>query len=214
MQLVPDSDRGYNNLGGILQRLGRYGEAVRVFQESIKRQPSAQGFSNLGTCYYFLGRYREAASAFEKAVDLTPHDFTVARNLGDAYRWIPEEAKARAAYQQTIELCEDATRINPIDANAHMARATALAKLGRIQEARTAILRALELAPQYATTVYEAAVIANLAGSEDEAGARIEQALRLGYNPDDILRDPEFAKLKKSGRLSAIIAGFRSIPRN
>ena len=57
--------------------------------------------------------------------------------------------------------------------------------------------------------VYEAAVAANISGSEDDAAARLEQALRLGYNADDIERDPEFANLKKSGRLQRIVQAAR-----
>jgi Flp pilus assembly protein TadD len=109
-----------------------------------------------------------------------------------------------------VELCDEAIRINPADSRAHVTRASALAKLGREREARAAILRALEIEPQHASNLYEAATIANIAGSEEDALARLEQALRLGYNADDVLRDPEFANLKKSGRLDAVIAEHRS----
>jgi tetratricopeptide (TPR) repeat protein/predicted Ser/Thr protein kinase len=211
INLVPDSERGYNNLGGIYQRLGRYDEAIGVFQRSIQRNPSAQGYSNLGTCHYFLGQFREASFAYQKAVDLTPRHYVFQRNLGDACRWIPgERERARRAYERAVELCDEAIRINPADSRAHVTRASALAKLGRQREAHASILRALEIEPQHASNVYEAATIANIGGSEDDALARIEQALRLGYNADDMLRDPEFANLKKSGRLDAVIAEHRS----
>jgi tetratricopeptide (TPR) repeat protein len=91
-------------------------------------------------------------------------------------------------------------------------RASALAKLGKHRPAQAAILRAFELEPQAASNAYEAAVIAMLRGSEDDAIARLEQAIRLGYNLDDMMRDPEFENLRKSGRLQAIIAGKRSTP--
>ncbi|MFP5246493.1 MAG: hypothetical protein ACLGH0_07335, partial [Thermoanaerobaculia bacterium] len=68
--------------------------------------------------------------------------------------------------------------------------------------------------PQSGSNIYEAAVIANIAGSDDEAAARIEQALRLRQSPDAFLSDPEFANLKKSGRLQAIIQDFRSSNQN
>ncbi len=211
IDLVPDSERGYSNLGGIYQRIGRYDEAIGVFQRSIQRKPSAQAYSNLGTCHYFLGQFREASVAYQKAVDLTPRHYVFQRNLGDACRWIPgEEKRAQRAFERAVELCNEAIRINPADSRAHVTRASALAKLGREREARTAILRALEIEPQHASNVYEAATIANIGGSEDDALARIEQALRLGYNADDMLRDPELANLKKSGRLEAVIAEHRS----
>jgi serine/threonine-protein kinase len=211
VSLVPDNARGVNNLGGIYQRLGLYDKAVHVFSDSIRRVPSGQGYSNLGTCYYFLARYKDAAIAYEKAVQLSPHDYLYWRNLGDAYRWSPGQAeKAKHAYERAIELSNDAIRVNPNEARAHLSRGSALAKTGRVREARSAVLRAAELEPQYASNAYEAAVVANIAGSQDEAIAYLEQALRMGYNADNLLRDPEFANLTKSGRLQAVIAGFRS----
>jgi eukaryotic-like serine/threonine-protein kinase len=210
IDLVPDSERGYNNLGGIYQRIGRYDEAIEVFQRSIQRKPSAQAYSNLGTCHYFLGQFDAASAAYQKAVDLTPRHYVFQRNLGDACRWTGEQEQARRAYERAIELCDEAIRINPADSRAHVTRASALAKLGREREARTSILRALEIEPQHASNVYEAATIANIGGSEDDALARIEQALRLGYNADDMLRDPELANLKKNGRLQSVIAEHRS----
>ncbi len=210
--LVPDNERGYVNLGGTYLRLGRHDDAVRVFRQSIQRSPSGHAYSNLGTAYYFAGHYREAADAFEHATQHETH-YVYWRNLGDAYRWVPgSDAKARHAFERSIELCDEAIHVNPNDSTAYMTRASALAKLGRQREARTAILRALELEPQLASNVYEAAVIASLGGSDDDAVARLEQALRLGYNPDDMMRDPELANLRKSGRLQAIIAGNRSTP--
>lgn len=211
VELSPDNLRGYNNLGGIYQRLGRYDDAIRVFTDSIARNPSGQAYSNLGTCYYFTGRFQDAAAAFRKAVELVPHDFLYWRNLGDAYRWIPgEEANARRAYLRAIELARETIKVNPSDSNAHSSLAVALAKVGDPQNARAESLRALELDPKNAPLVYEAAVVANIANSQDEAAARLEQVLRLGHNPDDIRRDPEFANFVKSGRLDAIIQSFRS----
>ncbi len=215
VQLVPDNQRGYNNLGAMYQRLGRYEEAVRVFSQSVARSPSGQGYSNLGTCYYFLGRFAEAAAALEKAVELTPHDFLYWRNLGDAYRWTPgSEEKARQAFERSIALSEDAIRVNPSEALAYSSMASALAKLGRHREARAAMLRALEIDPRNASHVYEAAVIANIAGAHDDAVSRLEQVVRLGYNPVDVARDPEFANLLKSGRLDPIVRGSGSDQQN
>lgn len=211
VQLVPDNQRGYNNLGAMYQRLGQYEDAVRVFTQSIQREPSSQGYSNLGTCLYFLGRFPEAAKAFEKAVDLTPTDFWYWRNLGDAYRWIPgKQAEAKQAFDKTIELCSQAIRVNPGEVDAYTWMATALAKTGRKEEARRQILRALELEPRNLQALYEAAVIANISGAEDDATARLEQAVRLGYNPDDIARDPEFANFQKGDRLQGIVQAARA----
>jgi len=213
VRLVPDNERGSNNLGAMYIRVARYDDALRVFQDSIRRKPSSHAYSNMGTCYYFLGDFAKAATAFEKAVELVPGDYLYWRNLGDAYRWTPDgEAKARRAYERAIALCDQAVRLAPDDALAYVSRATSLAKTGRTREARAAIIRALELEPQNSGGTYEAAVIANIAGDEEEAITRLEQSLRLGHSGDEILRDPEFANLRKRGRLDAIIQAARSTP--
>jgi hypothetical protein len=49
-------------------------------------------------------------------------------------------------------------------------------------------------------------LIANIAGAPDESLARLEQAVRLGFNADDVRRDPEFANLLKDGRLQSIVS--------
>jgi Flp pilus assembly protein TadD len=85
-----------------------------------------------------------------------------------------------------------------------------LAKLGRERQARASILRALELEPKDPTLAYEAALVANLSGAEEEAATRLAQSLRLGFNPTDAEHDPEFANLRKSGTLQAVVSDFRS----
>ena len=211
IELVPDTEYGYNNVAAMYQLLGRYDDAVRVIEESIRRKPSSQAYSNLGLLYYYMGRFSDAAAASEKAVALRPREALLWRNLGDAYRWAPgNEQKARAAYVRAVELCDDILRINANDAEAHRTRAVALAKLGRDSAAREAILRALEIEPRRWSNVYEAGVIANIAGAEEEAVARLAQAIRLGASAEDIRRDPEFANLAKTGRLDAVISGARS----
>ncbi len=213
IELVPDNQRAYNNLGGMYLLLGRPEEAVKVFQDSIRRAPSGQGYSNLGTTYYSMGRYADAAAAFEKAVELTPAECLYWRNLGDAYRWAPgQQEKARGAYERAVARCDDAIDLNANNARAHRSRASALAKLGRPREARKAIIRALEIEPQSPDNAYEAAVINNISRDEEETVLRLEQALRFGYPPDDLLRDPEFANLKQSGTLQSVITAFKANP--
>jgi superkiller protein 3 len=197
------------------QRLGRYEDAVRTFKASIAREPSGSAYSNLGTALYYAARYEEAAAAFEKAIELRPRYYVYWRNLGDAYRWVNGgKAKADAAFEKAIEYCDEAIRVNTAEAVAHAMKGGALAKLGRERQARAAILRALELEPKDPTLAYEAALVANLSGAEEEAATRLAQSLRLGFNPTDAEHDPEFANLRKNGTLQAVISDFRSNAQN
>ena len=56
-----------------LYYLGRYGEALEIFEKTIKSRPDWYGLhSGAGWSYLGLGRKAEARSAFEKALSLKP----------------------------------------------------------------------------------------------------------------------------------------------
>ena len=214
-QLIPDGESGYLNVGACYFALGRYEDAVALFQESVQRKATAHGLVNLGTTYYYLGRFNDAAVALDRAVQLKPHAFVYWRNVGDAYQRIRgREERARAAYTRAVELSNAALRVNVNDGEAHRTRAVALAKLGQHRGAHAAILRAFEAEPQRGSTAYDAAIVANVAGDEEEALARIEQAIRLGSKHHEVQRDPEFANLRNPGRLKTIIEASRPTPDN
>src|SRR5262249_18487466 len=162
------------NLGAMYEQMGRYQEAIKVFEASNKNRPTAQAYSNLGTCYYFLGRYSDSAAAFDHSVALAPTKYIYWANLGDAYRWIPEqEAKASPAYAQAIELRRRELRINPTDAITRARLAECLAKRGDAKSANAEIERAIKTDPKSGRIFYKAAVVAAVGGDETKAVRRL-----------------------------------------
>jgi serine/threonine-protein kinase len=196
---APDNLRAYNNLGGVYEQMGRYNDALVVFSDSIKRQPSAQAYSNLGTCYYYLGRYSDAATAFEHATRLTPTKYLYWANLGDAQRWVPgHEPRAAAAYDQAISLCRNELVVNPADAFTRARLAECLAKRGKTPAAETEIARALRTGPPDGRIFYKAALVANLTGRDADAVTLLKKAVTTGYDKNELQRDPELALLRNS----------------
>src|SRR5262249_17472839 len=156
-----DSGRGYMNLGGALQALGRYDEAAAAYERSIALGPSGSAYSNLGSVRYDSGRYAEACAALEKASKLTPNDYRVWANLGDAYRWTPaRKAGAPKAYQRAITAARAALSVNANDALAHAVIASCLAKSGKGDDAEAEIHAALTIDPTDSYVLYSAAVVA------------------------------------------------------
>jgi tetratricopeptide (TPR) repeat protein/TolB-like protein len=199
VQLLPDNVRGYNNLGAMYEQMGRYDDAIGMFSRSIRMKPTDQAYSNLGTCYYFRGRYSDAAAAYEKAAELAPHRFLPWANLGDAYRWSPgNEARAKNAYETAVSLLEDELRVNPTDLALRGKLAELLAKLGKRDEARVEMSRALAADPQNATLMYRAAIVCNTRGDAAQAVQWLNKAVIYGYPRTDIEREPEFALLRSS----------------
>jgi serine/threonine-protein kinase len=199
VHLVPDNEQGYNNLGAMYEQMGRYEDAVQTFTQSIRRKPTGQGYSNLGTCYYFLGRYSDAAAAFEQAVTLRPRKYIYWANLGDSYRWVPDDdEKAARAYDEAITLARAELQVNPNDAGTRARLAECLAKRGQSAIAKSELARALSLDPTNVNIKYRAAVIANATGDPTAAISWIQKAISSGYQRAEIDRDPEFALLRSS----------------
>jgi len=79
----------------------------------------------------------DGLSDFEKAAALTPTNYLLWANLGDAYRWAPgQRAKSDGAYERALRLIRDAIAINAKDAQARAIAASCLAKRGDLAAAQ------------------------------------------------------------------------------
>lgn len=85
----------------------------------------------------------KAAASLEEAVRLDPRHDRAWYNLG-----LAQAALGRA--EQAVESLVRAEQANARDPRIPYARATVLAQQGRVTEAREAVIRALELQPDYA----------------------------------------------------------------
>ena len=198
MSLVPDNVRARNNLGASYQALGKYQEAISLYEQMLKHSPTDQGYSNLGTCYYYVGRYSDAASAYAKAFAMSPTSYRYVANLGDAYRWIPgNEQKSTTAYDSAISLARKQIALNNRNTDARSRLAECLAKRGRLAEAQTEITEALRIDANDINSIYRAAIISLLAGDEKRSVEWLHDAVVHGSNPAQIASDPEFALLRQ-----------------
>jgi protein O-GlcNAc transferase len=69
----PALGNAHNNLGTMLQAMGRSGEALAAFDRALKINGNhAAAHANRGNVLMDQGRFQEAASAFERALDLDP----------------------------------------------------------------------------------------------------------------------------------------------
>lgn len=206
-QLTPDNPRGYSSLGAAYQMLDRFEEARMAYLKSIQLKPTSAAHTNLGTLEYYLGNYDAAARAFERAVELTPKSFRHWANLGDAYRW-SSEARSRApeAYDKAIALGLEELKLNPRNSGVHRALAGCYAKQGDPELAADYIRTALEIDPTDTNNLFQAAVVASLAGRKKEALGFLERAVRAGSGTAHIEREPEFRDLRREKEFQQLIA--------
>ena len=182
--------------------------ALEAYRKALALSPdNPTAVSNLGVTQLWMGRSGEAVASLELAARLTPNDYMVRANLGDAYRAVPgEEAKAIESYTRSIALAREQLGLNSRDAKAHSYAATGLAKTKRAAEAAEEMRQALALDPKEPAILVDAAVVAALAGRTTEAVGWLRRAVAAGYCRTTIARQPEFEGFRNDPAFQAIIA--------
>ena len=140
----PNSAPLHHALAMALNLQGKMDEVVPALQEACRLAPrDAEYRYKLGLALNETGKLPEATTALEETVKLDPQFSQAWYNLGLAY----------SAANQSERALETLLRAETLEANSARvpyARATVLARLGRLQEARAAARRALELQPDFA----------------------------------------------------------------
>lgn len=139
---VRDAAAEYN-LGTVLDRLGRAGEARPHYERAIAIDPfHARAMNNLASGLSRDGHGAEALALFARAIQAAPDNAETYSNLGSAL--ISERRFADA-----LRAVDTSLALDQSDPNAHNNRGIALAYLGRMAEARSAFEAALRIAPAH-----------------------------------------------------------------
>jgi predicted O-linked N-acetylglucosamine transferase (SPINDLY family) len=103
--LRPDGAVYRNNLGQILERLGRGEEAERAYAAAVALDPAyAEAYNNLGHRLHGRDELAGAETCFRKAVELNPQYAEPHTNLGNLLKDRGELDAAIAEYRQAIAL--------------------------------------------------------------------------------------------------------------
>ena len=137
----PDYAGAHNNRGRVLLALERTEEAVACFEQAIAlRADLAEAHNNLGTALLGLQRKSEAIACYERALEINPTYGTAWANLGTVWLGLRREAEAAACYERVF-----AGAVPEFEAYCNAA--DGLEALGRLDDARRALERALALWP-------------------------------------------------------------------
>jgi predicted O-linked N-acetylglucosamine transferase (SPINDLY family) len=112
--LQPGNAEAFNNRGGVLKELKRFGEALTSFDRALALRPDyPEAHCNRGTILVDLNRNDDAVTDFQKALAIRP-TYAEAR-FAQCFAELPilygdenEIARRRAAYEQNLRaLCDD-----------------------------------------------------------------------------------------------------------
>jgi len=194
IELAPANANGYNNLGVVYYMLGDFKSAADNYRRSLEIQPDGAAYSNTGVMYYYAGDFPVAEEMFAKGADVTPTEYRIWGNLGDARRYssaIPETVVT--AYERAVELANLRLEVNPRDSETLVNLAWYYANLER----RAAAVNALESVNTRAVLdpgqLYMLALVHTVLGDTVLAGQYRERAVSLGFPQAIIDATPEFA---------------------
>jgi len=132
----------HHEIGIVFSQLGRADDALKELQEAVRLAPDEAEFHfKLALAWNELGESAKTLAELEEAVKLNPRHARAGYNLGLARNAAGDPAGA-------IQALLTAESADPRDPSIPYARATIYARLGRIDEARQAARRTLELDPQ------------------------------------------------------------------
>jgi len=205
----PEDHRTHGLSAMTLFDLGRNDEALEGMDRAVALNPgNANGHMWRGVVLGALGRREEAVAAYDRAKALDPADPATLLNLGTTL------SNAFGEHEAALAAFDRAAALDALSPGVQSNRGVVLDRLGRLEEARDAYRRALELGPAHGNadpsrrgvlSAREAEALGHARlgdvllrlGEVDEGSAELDRAVEL---------DPDlgFARAKRGGALGAV----------
>ena len=151
---VPDHPRAHMNLGLVEILTKRAAEGIAECEHALELDRNlANAHADIGLGKIYIGRAEETEAHIAEALRLSP------RNTW-AYIWMTRAGMAKnylGSYEQAVELYRRAIEANRNYPRAYFLLAAALAQLGRLDEARSAVKGGLALNPAFTVSRARAA---------------------------------------------------------
>jgi TolB-like protein len=143
---VPDHARAHAYLGFVDMMTRRAAEGIAECEHALQLDRNlADAHFLIGLAKVFIGRAEETEAHIAEALRLSPRDTM-------AYSWMTAAGSAKlhlGSYEQAVEWFRRAIEANRNNSPAYLNLASALAQLGRLDEARSAVKAGLALNPTY-----------------------------------------------------------------
>ncbi|HEX8189802.1 MAG TPA: tetratricopeptide repeat protein [Pyrinomonadaceae bacterium] len=193
---------------------------VRFYEES--EPADAPTLTTVARALVRLGKFQEARNLYAEAVEADPSYVEAQLGGGELFT-------EKYNYAEAAVFFEDALKVNPNSARAHLGVA-ANKRVGRDEEVAASLGRALAVNPNMVEARALSAALELEAGEYEEAAAEIEKGLRVNPNAAGLhalsaallyLRDEDFAPAAaqalavnpRGGRLYETLAHYATITR-
>jgi len=213
VRLLPESSVGYTALGGALFYLGDREQAREALERGVAIGSGYEGYNNLATLEFYEGRYAEAAALYARALELDDGDYQVWNNYAETLAASKaDQVRVRQAYARSAELAEQILATDPDNVAVMIELASIRIALGKDEEARRLVARALDHEITDPNSMIDLADLFEKTGDRNAALVWIQRALEAGY-PLQIIEDYEgFQSLVKDPEFGRLALGRELLP--
>ncbi|MBU2043726.1 MAG: tetratricopeptide repeat protein [Candidatus Omnitrophica bacterium] len=139
LKIDPESFEAYTGIGFVYIEFAKYDQAIDSFNRAIEINPGyAEAYDNIGVVYSLQRQYQQAIPYFEKAIHANLDYVPAYNNLGSTYFFLNRYPEAVICYQQAFQ-------IDPQNADSAYNLGLAFRDLGKPQEAKDYLKKAIEL---------------------------------------------------------------------
>ena len=144
LSLVPDDARGHMTLGVVYIYTRRAAQGIAECEHALALDRNlAQAHANIGLGKHLIGRPEETETHIVEALRLSPRD-----TMASAWMFLAGNAKNQLGlWEQAAAWCQRAIEADRNFGNPYIGLGVALARLGRLDEARSAVKVGLALRP-------------------------------------------------------------------
>jgi tetratricopeptide (TPR) repeat protein len=178
LKAEPNSSTALNNLGVILNELGRYDEAIDILSRAVKVDPkNTIAHYALSTALSKQGQYDRAMEEARTAISLSNSDLNGHRALANAALLKAKQQNNSDALHVAIEEYRTILQSDSDDDHAHQSLGVALGIQGDKEGALSEEKKAVELNPDNLGARKELARLLHDSGSNDEALKELDTVL-------------------------------------
>ncbi len=184
-------------------------DALTSSKKAIELDPNNfNAYWILSRIYHTTDRDIEALECLNKVISINPNFFTAYDDLEMYYERTNDEENYKKTLQKVVLIVSKYLMQHPEDTYRRMAYAVTLAKLNKLEEAKSEGEKALELSPNDAIMMYYGACLYARLGDKQRAVELITNSVNNGYeNFEWIKRDPDFNSIRNEPGYKKLIEG-------
>jgi tetratricopeptide (TPR) repeat protein len=181
LDLAPELAEAHLAQGHLRSVAGDADGARRAFERALELNPSLfDAWHYYARDCYSRGEYARAAELFQRAHRVRPDDFTPLVFASSSLHALGDEPGSRALAERAANGLLQQCELEPDNLRAHYLAGGVLLQVGRREEGLRLSERALAMAPEDFSALYNAACFHSLAGEPERALDLLERALAKG----------------------------------